>query len=65
MAGEHGSSCCNHDHPQTTLDDHGERDQATRPTPTSTKSGCCGGASGSEMSSSKPDAEQRSAPTAR
>lgn len=64
MAGEHGSSCCNHDDPQATRDDRGERHQATQPTSTSTitASGCCGGASDHEMSLSKPHAEHPSAP---
>ena len=61
MAGEHGSSCCNHDDSKPTRD---ERDQATRPTSTSTASGCCGGASDHELSPSTPHAEQRRAPAA-
>lgn len=63
MAGEHGSSCCNHDNPHATHDDHGERDQATQPTSASTASGCCG-ASDHQMSLSKPHAEQHNAPPA-
>ena len=64
MAGEHRSSCCNHDNSQATHDDRGESDQATQPTSTSTASGCCGGASDHEMSPSKPYAEQRRTPAA-